>query len=145
MATSQQDEGTLAEKNQKFWKWVLTRSYLSNIAPLTESNCSTRAQDLYQTQWVKDLQQQISSHLLSNLDWLGIKSEKQEKMLDYACGHGIASQVSPILLQKSLRLWTILLIARVPPKVILTLLRHLLGHRRLRRHGRDLQRQSARA
>ena len=48
---------------------------------------------------MQDLHQQISEHLRANIDWLGIDQAsnisdgRPRKILDYACGHGLISQV----------------------------------------------------
>ncbi|KAE8323865.1 hypothetical protein BDV39DRAFT_208382 [Aspergillus sergii] len=67
---------TLADKNQAYW-------YVA-------------ANSVFKDKWVHDLQKQISDFLTSNVDWIGIQlpsnnTERQTKLMDYACGNGIIS------------------------------------------------------
>ncbi|KAL6720951.1 hypothetical protein ACLMJK_000051 [Lecanora helva] len=77
MGSSPHDQSSLAEKNQQYWDNV--------------------SKSIFKEQWIQDLQQQIFSHLRSNLTWLSIdasatENKKPTKMLDYACGNGIPSK-----------------------------------------------------
>ncbi|GKU20590.1 unnamed protein product [Fusarium langsethiae] len=49
---------------------------------------------MFQWPWIVELCNQISKELRQNLDWIGIKppASRPTKMLDYACGNGVASR-----------------------------------------------------
>ncbi|KAF5021759.1 hypothetical protein F66182_6209 [Fusarium sp. NRRL 66182] len=49
---------------------------------------------VFQWPWIAELCRQISKELRQNIDWIGIKppSSRPTKLLDYACGHGVASR-----------------------------------------------------
>ncbi|PIG81505.1 hypothetical protein AARAC_010564 [Aspergillus arachidicola] len=79
---------TLADKNQAYWKPVNPE-----ICPRILHGA---AKSVFKYKWVHDLQKQISDFLASNVDWIGIQSpsnntERQTKLMDYACGNGIVS------------------------------------------------------
>lgn len=58
---------------------------------------------MYEQEWVQNLMQQIVENLQSHVDWIGIKrkigtggtpsQDALVRMLDYACGFGVASRV----------------------------------------------------
>lgn len=50
---------------------------------------------LFRWPWIIELCNQISKELRSNIDWIGIRppSSRPTKLLDYACGDGVASRV----------------------------------------------------
>ena len=60
---------------------------------------STASKSVFKEKWIQDLQQQIFEHLRANVDWIGIdqapntSDRAPRKMLDYACGNGLPSQV----------------------------------------------------
>ncbi|KAI1040202.1 hypothetical protein LB505_005425 [Fusarium chuoi] len=49
---------------------------------------------LFRWPWIIELCNQISKELRANIDWIGIKppSSRPTKLLDYACGDGVASR-----------------------------------------------------
>ncbi|EXK45927.1 hypothetical protein FOXG_07643 [Fusarium oxysporum f. sp. lycopersici 4287] len=49
---------------------------------------------LFRWPWIIELCNQISKELRSNIDWIGIRppSSRPTKLLDYACGDGVASR-----------------------------------------------------
>lgn len=49
---------------------------------------------MYGEEWVKDLVKKIQVYLQENKEWLGIDERKEQRVLDYACGHGTISLVS---------------------------------------------------
>lgn len=48
---------------------------------------------MYKQPWVQALVKQIQDFLVANAVWLGIDPEKEQRVLDYACGHGTISLV----------------------------------------------------
>ena len=58
---------------------------------------------MFKQEWVQNLMRQIAENLQSHIDWIGIRrttatggmasQDTPVKMLDYACGSGIASRV----------------------------------------------------
>ncbi|KAF4945310.1 hypothetical protein FGADI_12050 [Fusarium gaditjirri] len=51
------------------------------------------AAEVFKHPWIQRLCTQISDELRQNLDWVGIPEKHNEfKMLDYACGNGVASR-----------------------------------------------------
>ncbi|KAF4967258.1 hypothetical protein FSARC_5170 [Fusarium sarcochroum] len=59
------------------------KSHYNNIPPVA-----------FQWPWIVELCSQISKELRQNIDWIGIKppSSQPTKLLDYACGNGVASR-----------------------------------------------------
>lgn len=61
--------------------------------------CSANADKLFSQDWVKVLGEQLTALLLSNVEAIGLRKPSADgppvKMLDYACGFGLASLVSP--------------------------------------------------
>ncbi|MCJ1462508.1 hypothetical protein MMC07_001110 [Pseudocyphellaria aurata] len=63
----------------------------------------TQADTVFDQEWIKNLLRQVFENLQSHIDWIGIKQttatkgtlsqETPVRMLDYACGSGIASRV----------------------------------------------------
>jgi hypothetical protein len=47
---------------------------------------------------VQDGVRKIQAYISSNIDWLGLASNKPQRVLDYACGHGTISLVRVHLL-----------------------------------------------
>ena len=64
---------------------------------LKDERSSTQVEKISSEPWIQDLTLQILEHLRSNVAWMGLQDGTQTaaKMLDYACGPGIASKVSP--------------------------------------------------
>ncbi|KAF4977281.1 hypothetical protein FZEAL_6169 [Fusarium zealandicum] len=62
-----------------------------NKAHFKSSNVSP---SVFRWPWIVELCKQISSELRQNIDWIGIQppSSKPTKLLDYACGNGVASR-----------------------------------------------------
>lgn len=50
---------------------------------------------MYKEKWVQDLIQQLKDFVASNHPWLGLEADKEQRVLDYACGNGTISEVSP--------------------------------------------------
>ncbi|KAF5711925.1 hypothetical protein FMUND_8766 [Fusarium mundagurra] len=51
------------------------------------------AAEVFKHPWIQRLCKQISDELRQNLDWIGIREKPDSfKMLDYACGNGVASR-----------------------------------------------------
>ncbi|KAF5691041.1 hypothetical protein FDENT_3645 [Fusarium denticulatum] len=51
------------------------------------------AAEVFKYPWIQRLSNQISGELRQNLDWIGIREKLDGfKMLDYACGNGVASR-----------------------------------------------------
>jgi len=69
------DSASLADVNRKFW--------------------NNNARDIFKQAWVRDLAEQVTDALRSNVGWIDIRkpSENGEpvRLLDYACGNGVAS------------------------------------------------------
>lgn len=67
-----------------------------------EADCAThssKAESAFSIPWVRDLLDQVFSFLRENTEWLGLRAQnttdsRPVKLLDYACGSGIASTVS---------------------------------------------------
>jgi len=87
---------TLGEQNKAHFKYVPihTRSIIiltcrSNVAPA-----------VFQWPWIVELCNQITRELRANIDWIGIQppSTRPTKILDYACGNGVASRVRAALM-----------------------------------------------
>ncbi|QPC61943.1 hypothetical protein HYE67_004174 [Fusarium culmorum] len=59
------------------------KSHYNNVPPM-----------IFQWPWIVELCSQISKELRQNIDWIGIKppASRPTKMLDYACGNGVASR-----------------------------------------------------
>lgn len=65
---------------------------------------SDEAHSVYDEEWIQTIGQQITEFLQENVTWIGLQPERAEEgseiqsapvsMLDYACGHGVASKVS---------------------------------------------------
>lgn len=53
---------------------------------------------MYKQPWVQALVKQVQDYLVANAEWLGINPEKEQRVLDYACGHGTISLVRPTTL-----------------------------------------------
>jgi hypothetical protein len=50
--------------------------------------------DAFQIPWIKELTKLIASNLRENFDWFGAPQHNEGiKLLDYACGNGMASMV----------------------------------------------------
>lgn len=59
---------------------------------------SSVAATIFEEPWVKELCAQISNELKDHIEWIEVRHTDDQsglKMLDYACGNGIASRVSP--------------------------------------------------
>lgn len=58
------------------------------------------AKDAFDIPWIVDLSNSITKELQKNVEWIGIsqlpphRNMQGTKMLDYACGNGLASRVS---------------------------------------------------
>ncbi|KAI4147177.1 MAG: hypothetical protein LQ341_001857 [Variospora aurantia] len=67
--------GAFGEVNRAFW------------------DSSARVEKVSTEPWIQDLTRQIFDHLRSNTAWIGLEQKPQGpiRMLDYACGTGIAS------------------------------------------------------
>ncbi|OBS21735.1 hypothetical protein FPOA_08072 [Fusarium poae] len=59
-----------------------------------KSHYSNAPPAIFQWPWIIELCNQISKELRQNIDWIGIKppASRPTKMLDYACGNGVASR-----------------------------------------------------
>ncbi|KAG8355049.1 hypothetical protein FVEN_g6970 [Fusarium venenatum] len=59
------------------------KSHYDNVSPV-----------IFQWPWIIELCNQISKELRQNIDWIGIKppASRPTRMLDYACGNGVASR-----------------------------------------------------
>ncbi|KAF4340628.1 hypothetical protein FBEOM_5474 [Fusarium beomiforme] len=59
------------------------KAHYNNVPPM-----------LFRWPWIIELCNQISKELRQNIDWIGIKppSSRPTKLLDYACGDGVASR-----------------------------------------------------
>ena len=75
------------KKNITLWVWA------NNLT-------SKVAATVFDTPWIQKLCSQISDELRDQVDWIGFpkknteNKEKKIRMLDYACGNGLASRVS---------------------------------------------------
>jgi len=60
------------------------------------------AADVFKHPWIQRLCNQISDELREKIDWIGIPERPEgNKMLDYACGNGVASRVSSLFSETS--------------------------------------------
>jgi hypothetical protein len=57
------------------------------------SKRSSIAKSIYTEDWVRNLMQQISSFVREHDEWIAQPREGGWRVLDYACGGGIASMV----------------------------------------------------
>lgn len=48
---------------------------------------------MYDQQWVKDLVRNIQVYLQHNKGWLSLDETAEQRVLDYACGHGTITLV----------------------------------------------------
>lgn len=65
---------------------------------------SAEADHVYGEEWIQQIGRQIAEFLQKNVAWIGLQPERAKEgsefqgapvsMLDYACGHGVASKVS---------------------------------------------------
>lgn len=65
---------------------------------------SVEADSVYGEEWIQQIGRQITEFLQGNATWIGLQPERATEgsesqgapvsMLDYACGHGVASKVS---------------------------------------------------
>lgn len=104
-----ESKSTFGEINKEYWEYVNV-----HCPPNAAENCSyantrivsTKADTVFNEEWVQNLMRQIVENLQSHFDWIGIKqttaTESTEsttgqgapvRMLDYACGSGMASRV----------------------------------------------------
>ena len=51
---------------------------------------------MYNKPWVKAMVKQLQDFVVSNADWLGFTDGTEQRVLDYACGHGTMSLVSQL-------------------------------------------------
>ncbi|KAH8723143.1 S-adenosyl-L-methionine-dependent methyltransferase [Phaeosphaeriaceae sp. PMI808] len=61
------------------------------IGELNSDFFDSIAKTTYSAEWVRNLAQQISSFLREHIEWIAQPKEGGWKVLDYACGSGIAS------------------------------------------------------
>lgn len=68
--------------------------------PCLLTSTSKVAADVFTIPWIVEMSNQIVANLSENTEWIGIKRSESDgnsqtiKMLDYACGNGLASRVS---------------------------------------------------
>ena len=48
---------------------------------------------MYKQPWVQAMVKQIQDFLVANAEWIGIEPSREQRVLDYACGHGTISLV----------------------------------------------------
>src|SRR5262245_14610105 len=88
--------------------FILSAPFLALLVPAEKypfsNDQSEAAHSVFDVQWVRDLGRQITEHLQANIRWIGVgddigtlNTEETDapvrKMLDYACGNGVASRV----------------------------------------------------
>lgn len=74
----------------------------STFGEINKEYWDTQAKTVFKQEWVQNLMRQIAENLQSHIDWIGIRrttatggmasQDTPVKMLDYACGSGIASR-----------------------------------------------------
>ncbi|KAJ4245212.1 hypothetical protein NW762_014082 [Fusarium torreyae] len=75
--THNRDVKTLGEKNKEHFDRV--------------------AAEVFKYPWILRLCNEVSEELRQNIDWIGVSAKQDEsRMLDYACGNGVASRISVI-------------------------------------------------
>ncbi|KAJ9156479.1 hypothetical protein NKR23_g1117 [Pleurostoma richardsiae] len=71
---------------------------MKTIGELNREWFNTTADSAFKIPWVRALLEQITDFLRGNVEWIGLPAggdagDKNLKMLDYACGNGVASTV----------------------------------------------------
>lgn len=59
---------------------------------------SVQADTMMKQEWALALGDQITTYIQTHVEWIGVDPSKPVapvRMLDYACGNGVASRVSP--------------------------------------------------
>jgi hypothetical protein len=93
----------IGKNNQEHFEYVAMICSYGFEGRCSDAGLSNVAATIFDTPWIRDLTTQISNELHEQVDWIGFRrstpddtGERATKMLDYACGNGVVSRVSPV-------------------------------------------------